>query len=641
MYQHTNVKFYEAQLHPSPKERDSPPRPRRAPSAPITSWPEPAAATAALQRPVPSPDPQNTPLPPLKRTPRISAGVGGARGHGREEAANPPRCDTRFPAHPGPHAASPPSLPPARPDGARRRFPARPGGELRSPAPKDEPPAGGDLAGAGGGGRWPGRGQGGGEPPPHPAVTGEEMRENPRCSRRRRERRVTGERRRTGTMRKQKMQVKRRLPRDPEGPAAGAGSGGPEGAAPGRTTTPAAPRDNEGTRGRGGGQAAAGLPRRSPPPTKPRGRLGPGPAPAPSRPSPRSAGPAMMPANRAGPGQPGPGLRGHGGALPPRAPRQRGAPSGARSYGPRREPPACPAAHPGVPSPPPGTAGSRPLSRAYLAGPFPGPLRGTRPGSAPRRVPGSQRQRALGRGGGPSPAAAAAFPRAGRKRHWAHGDPLRRRQGRPGHAHPVLRWLPRRRAPPRQGALLRHRPSRPPSLLAVRPRGSAHAAASLVAACRPRRSSHGRGAPLACGAARQARGGRWGAAAAGADAGRGVRAAAAPGGRAALRAEGRGVSAARGATPASGHVAERRGGAGGGREGWGGGRRAHARCRRARGLPRGTSARGGRGSRRGVPGAPPGAATETRPARAGAAGPAHPQPAGPLPRSPEQRPRGP
>ncbi|XP_039239531.1 translation initiation factor IF-2-like [Pipra filicauda] len=489
MYQHTNVKFYEAQLHPSPKERDSPPRPRRAPSAPITSWPEPAAATAALQRPVPSPDPQNTTLTPLKRTPSISAGVGGARGHGREEAANPPRCDTRFPAPPGPHAASPPSLPPARPDGARRRFPARPGGELRSPAPKDEPPAGSDLAGAGGGGRWPGRGQGGGEPPPHPAVTGEEMRENPRCSRRRRERRVTGERRRAGTMRKQKMQVKRRLPRDPEGPAVGAGSGGPEGAAPGRTTTPAAPRDNEGTRGRGGGRAAAGLPqarlhRQSPAAT---------PAPALHRP-------------RTGPQQPEPALRRarHDVRAPRRAGSARDGPPGARRGAAAQGAEAAQSAErsaelrpaPGAPrdrlprrpprrSLPAAGHGRFPPTRAYLAGPFPGPLRGTRPGSAPRRVPGSRRQRALGRGGGgPSPGGGGGFsPGRAETALGARGSPA----PAPGAPRPRPPRSPLAAAAPRPAP-----PGRPPSSPPLPP---SFAIGDPPARLRPRRSLIGRCTP--------------------------------------------------------------------------------------------------------------------------------------------------
>lgn len=145
MYQH--IISHQHQVLPSPKERDSP---HRSPSALITSWPEPAAATGALQHPVTSPAPQNTLFPPSS-TPRMSAGVRGTRGHGREGAANPPSLLHPFPRfHRATHGLAS-LLPPGRRDTARRRFPTRPGAELRSPAPKDEPPVDSDLAGAVGG----------------------------------------------------------------------------------------------------------------------------------------------------------------------------------------------------------------------------------------------------------------------------------------------------------------------------------------------------------------------------------------------------------------------------------------------------------------------------------------------------------
>lgn len=100
----------------------------------------------------------------------------------------PFHCLTHFPASRGPHAASPRSLPPRRRDTARRRFPTRPGGELRSPAPKDDLPGDSDLANAVGSRSGAGARVGRRGTPPAAAVAGEEMREDPRCSRRRRER---------------------------------------------------------------------------------------------------------------------------------------------------------------------------------------------------------------------------------------------------------------------------------------------------------------------------------------------------------------------------------------------------------------------------------------------------------------------
>lgn len=82
--------------------------------------------------------------------------------------------------------------------------------------------------------------------------------------------------------------------------------------------------------------------------------------------------------------------------------------SGAPGRGPRREPPAFPPRRSLPPAPPPpGTTRPHPPARAYLAGPFPGPPHGTRPGSAPRRLLGSRRERK------PSAAAAAPAPPPG------------------------------------------------------------------------------------------------------------------------------------------------------------------------------------------------------------------------------------
>lgn len=101
------------------------PWPGRTLDIPITSWPEPAAATAALQHPVPSTHPQTLapprPAPRQNPTRGISVSGRGAQGQGREAAVShhhhhPP------PLHPLPQGhtrprTSPPSLPPgsARP----------------------------------------------------------------------------------------------------------------------------------------------------------------------------------------------------------------------------------------------------------------------------------------------------------------------------------------------------------------------------------------------------------------------------------------------------------------------------------------------------------------------------------------------
>lgn len=184
------------------------------------------------------------------------------------------------------------------------------------------------------------------------------------------------------------------------------------------------------------------------------------------------------------------------------------------------------------------------------------------------RVAGES-ERSAAAAAAPPPAAAAASPQAGRKRHWVHGDPRRRRQGRPRHAHPapvgchaaasrpagapaaatappsrLRHWRPRLAAPPLLSLhwVLRARPAARPTVAAL------HWRAALPLSAERRRAAAGS-----------------------VDAERGGRVAAAPAGRAALRAEGRGrrgAIARRGATPASGHVAERRGGAGGGREVW-------------------------------------------------------------------------
>lgn len=170
--------------------------------------------------------------------------------------------------------------------------------------------------------------------------------------------------------------------------------------------------------------------------------------------------------------------------------------------GPRRSPRGRPPSRPPQRSlPPPGTAGSRLPAPTWPAR-SPGPC--AAPGPARRhgvsRAPGES-ERSAAAAAAPPPAAAAASPRAGRKRHWVHGDPRRRRQGRPGHAHPNPRWLSRRRVPPHRGARRCHGPALPPSPLATSPRGPAFAAASLGSTRPPRRAPHGPSAPLARGAA--------------------------------------------------------------------------------------------------------------------------------------------
>lgn len=358
MYQH--IIRHQHQVLPSPKERDSP---HRSPSALITSWPEPAAATGALQHPVTSPAPQNTLFPPSS-TPRMSAGVRGTRGHGREGAANPPRCYTHFPASTGPHTASPLSFP--RDGETLPSAVSPPGPALNSGHrhPRTSRRSTVTLPVPSGVGAGPGRRQRGGEPPPAATVaevTGEEVREDPRCSRRRREQ---GLRRKAPHGHHEKAENAGQTPPPPRP----GGAGGSGRAATARRLPRAGqrlPRPLGTMQGHGGAEkagAAAGLPRRSPSPTKPRGRSspssGPGTAPASSVPSPRTAGPAMMPAHRAGPGQLGPGLREHGGALSTGLPRQHRAErqTAGRAGCPRGRPPSRPSQ---LSLPPPGTAGSR------------------------------------------------------------------------------------------------------------------------------------------------------------------------------------------------------------------------------------------------------------------------------------------
>lgn len=156
--------------------------------------------------------PADTRTPPPRSPPKShpgdlsfgqrSAGTGPRSGCEPPPPPPPPPRYTRFLRATRGLAPRLLPFPPGRRDPARRRFPARPGGELRSPAPKDEPPGDSDLAGAVGEkaarvGAGPGRGQGGSEPTRRrPRVTDEETQENPRCSPRRRadrERGVTGE----------------------------------------------------------------------------------------------------------------------------------------------------------------------------------------------------------------------------------------------------------------------------------------------------------------------------------------------------------------------------------------------------------------------------------------------------------------
>lgn len=90
---------------PSHKEKPWPPCPGHALIAPMTSRPEPAAATAALQHPYP-PHTRRAPSPLPKTSPPggILAPGKGTQGQGREAAVNPPRAAA--PTSTGPHAAS-------------------------------------------------------------------------------------------------------------------------------------------------------------------------------------------------------------------------------------------------------------------------------------------------------------------------------------------------------------------------------------------------------------------------------------------------------------------------------------------------------------------------------------------------------
>ncbi|XP_064580499.1 collagen alpha-1(I) chain-like [Zonotrichia leucophrys gambelii] len=542
----------------------------------------------------------------------------------------PPRCYTHFPRlHRATRGLA--SLPPpGRRDAARRRFPTRPGGELRPPAPKDEPPVDSDLAGAvggrsGAGARAPRRGT-----PPAPAaaaVTGEEMREDPRCSRRCRERGYGG-RRRAGTMRKQKMQVKHRLHRGLEGPAVRGGRPQPGGC----------PEPDNDPRGPSGQCEDTGARRRP-------GCSGASPALAFTDKAPRPLQPQLRPWHCTGRQRPEPAHR--RARHDARTPGRTGAEQSVRPRA-AQEPPR-PSAQPPAPAFPPAAGYGRfPPARAYLAGPFPGPLRGTRPGSAPRRVPGSRRERALSRGsGGPSPGGSGGFsPGRAETALGTRGSPAPAPgapRARPPHS--PLAVTPPRPAPP--GRPPPPRP-RPPSFaigdIASRPRLCCrliglHASAPPRAPrsrrhigarrCHSARGAGGRppAAPTRCGAGglRQRppgepryvpRGGAGGARSLGA-------------GRLPRRDTWQNEGAVRGAAGALG----------------GGGRRAPARRRRAGPAARHVRARGfeweggwAGGSRHGVPAGPPGA--ETAPARAGPAGPALPQLAGRRPWSPEQRPRG-
>lgn len=133
-------------------------------------------------------------------------------------------------------------------------------------------------------------------------------------------------------------------------------------------------------------------------------------------------------------------------------------------------PGAAGAARPSVRSLPPSRP---PRAHAYLAGPFPGPRAALGP---------AERHGVSWAAGGSEPAAAApapppgsgttAAPQAGRKRHCAHGDPRRRRQGRPGHAYsrsPLAATAPRRAPPGRPPPISPHLPSLPIGGLYARP----------------------------------------------------------------------------------------------------------------------------------------------------------------------------
>ncbi|XP_014726901.1 PREDICTED: collagen alpha-1(I) chain-like [Sturnus vulgaris] len=485
--------------------------------------------------------------------------------------------------------------PPGRRDAARRRFPTRPGAELRSPAPKDEPPVDSDLAGA---------------------VEGRSGAEA-RAARR-------------GT---------------PPGGSGGRGDGRGSLEWPavrsGQPRPGGCPEPDNDSRGPSGQCRDTGARRRP-------GCSGASPALAFTDKAPRPLQPQLRPWHCTGHQRPEPAHRRarHDARTPRRTGSARAGPPGAwwgaadraakaaqsraSDRGPRQEPPQ-PSTQPPAPAFPPAAGYGRfPPARAYLAGPFSGPLRGTRPGSAPRRVPGSRRERALGRGG-PSPGGGGGFSPG--RAETALGT-----RGSPAPAPGAPRARPRRSplavTPPRPAP-----PGRPPPPW---PHPPAFAIGDLLPRSRPCCRLIGLQAPAppraprsACpiGARRCHSARRGGEAAAGSvDAVRGGRAAAAPAGRAALRAEGRGrrgAIARRGATPASGHVAERRGGAGGGREVW-----AEGGAGRLRGGARaGPAARHvrARGCRRGGGWARGPVTAETAPPRAG--------PAGPRPWSPEQRPR--
>lgn len=114
-----------------------------------------------------------------------------------------------------------------------------------------------------------------------------------------------------------------------------------------------------------------------------------------------------------------------------------------------------------------------PPAHAYLAGPFLGPRAALGP---------AERHGVSWAAGGSKPAAAApapppgsgttAAPQAGRKRHCAHGDPRRRRQGRPGHAYlrsPLAAAAPHRAPPGRPPPISPRLPSLPIGGLFARP----------------------------------------------------------------------------------------------------------------------------------------------------------------------------
>ncbi|XP_039415104.1 basic proline-rich protein-like [Corvus cornix cornix] len=210
-------------------------------------------------------------------------------------------------------------------------------------------------------------------------------------------------------MRKQKMQVKHRLPRGLERLAVRGRQTGP-GGCPEPDNDPRGPSGQCGDTGArrrpgcSGASPALTFTDKAPLQPQPRPRHCTGhqrPEPAHRRARHDVRTPSRTGSARAGP----PGAR--RGAADRAA---KAAQSRASGREPRQETPRPPAQPPAPAFPPAAGYGRFPPARAYLAGPFPGPLRGTRPGSAPRRLPGSRRERALGRGsGGPSPGSGGGF----------------------------------------------------------------------------------------------------------------------------------------------------------------------------------------------------------------------------------------